>query len=307
MLFYQYKPYFRFVLPQLLVNPEEDDIWSKLKAGEIPCIEAIEKLSKLKEDKHIKLTPLSNKLIVAPLSERASIVECSKNVAMKNTDFITCMSKINFVTEDERALQCLVIGTESCIIHIYDSIFVKEHKQIKINSVPHRISCYGTYDTTSTLVASCRNMKVYVFKNIKDAEAPEAVIDMDCHIINTVVLDNMYAVATISNTLLFYSINKREVKKSGEIQLNHQIICMELLELKHTQTLTAILVALDNNELRLYQDRTLIHVIQLEEHVLSLIFGSYGREEGALILNFKAGGLAIKMLQRQAKLQVYAI
>jgi hypothetical protein len=35
-----------------------------------------------------------------------------------------------------------------------------------------------------------------------------------------------------------------------------------------------------------------------------MVFGNYGREEGTLILNYQSGGLTVKMLQRNAKLNV---
>jgi hypothetical protein len=35
-----------------------------------------------------------------------------------------------------------------------------------------------------------------------------------------------------------------------------------------------------------------------------MCFGPYGREEGALVVNSQSGGIAIKVLQRQAKLNV---
>lgn len=38
-----------------------------------------------------------------------------------------------------------------------------------------------------------------------------------------------------------------------------------------------------------------------------MVFGTFGREEGCLVLNMKSGGLQAKILQRQAKLKSAAI
>lgn len=40
------------------------------------------------------------------------------------------------------------------------------------------------------------------------------------------------------------------------------------------------------------------------ENVTAMRFGPYGREEAALVLAYKSGALTIKMLQRQADLEV---
>jgi hypothetical protein len=35
---------------------------------------------------------------------------------------------------------------------------------------------------------------------------------------------------------------------------------------------------------------------------MGIRFGTFGREEGALVINFKSGGVQVRMLQRRANL-----
>ncbi len=50
--------------------------------------------------------------------------------------------------------------------------------------------------------------------------------------------------------------------------------------------------------------QSLIATIKSDDVVTAMRFGSYGREDAALVLTYRSGALTIKMLQRQAKLDV---
>jgi Bardet-Biedl syndrome 1 protein len=73
--------------------------------------------------------------------------------------------------------------------------------------------------------------------------------------------------------------------------------------MKRTKSITAILVALSNGEIRMYNDKFLISTIKTDDVILGMRFGIFGREEGSLVLNFKNGGISVKMLQRRANLE----
>ena len=60
------------------------------------------------------------------------------------------------------------------------------------------------------------------------------------------------------------------------------------------------LVALANGEVRLYKDKVLMSIITSNDVVAAMRFGKYAREENTLILTFKSGGLAIKILSRNS-------
>jgi Bardet-Biedl syndrome 1 protein len=69
----------------------------------------------------------------------------------------------------------------------------------------------------------------------------------------------------------------------------------------------AVLVALNNGEVRVYNDKYFITTIKIDAIVTGMQFGVFGREEGCLIMNFKSGGLCAKILQRQADLSTSTI
>lgn len=61
-------------------------------------------------------------------------------------------------------------------------------------------------------------------------------------------------------------------------------------------------MGLENGEIRLYNEKQLITVIHAQEPLRGMKFGVYGREDGSLVLNYKNGGLSVKILQRQSRL-----
>mmetsp|Transcript_35731 Transcript_35731/g.35371 ORF Transcript_35731/g.35371 Transcript_35731/m.35371 type:complete len:119 (-) Transcript_35731:412-768(-) len=74
--------------------------------------------------------------------------------------------------------------------------------------------------------------------------------------------------------------------------------------MKRTKSVNAALVALSNGEIRMFNNKFLITTIKTDDVIMGMRFGVFGREEGSLVINFKHGGISVKMLQRQANLSV---
>eukprot|EP00106_Octopus_bimaculoides_P021578 XP_014789020.1 PREDICTED: Bardet-Biedl syndrome 1 protein-like [Octopus bimaculoides] len=92
-------------------------------------------------------------------------------------------------------------------------------------------------------------------------------------------------------------------KRLWNIKLPASVMTMELLDYT-VKGVSAVLVALSNCTVHMYQDRHLIDVIQTPDVVNALKFGRFGREEGNLILTTRSGGLIVKILRRHADLDV---
>jgi len=61
------------------------------------------------------------------------------------------------------------------------------------------------------------------------------------------------------------------------------ILTMELLDHK-PKNVQAVLVALANNEVRLYVDKNHVDTLKTEDSVVAMKFGKFGREESTLVL-----------------------
>ena len=65
---------------------------------------------------------------------------------------------------------------------------------------------------------------------------------------------------------------------------------------------SVIIVALRNGEIRLYNDKHLINIYNLNTRVCALRFGRFGREDAVLVAIAEKGDLHIKILPRKASL-----
>ena len=69
------------------------------------------------------------------------------------------------------------------------------------------------------------------------------------------------------------------------------------------QELSGVFVGLEDGTVRMYIDRHLISTIKLDSAPTALCFGRFGREESTLIVTTRRGGLHVRMLKRDARLQ----
>jgi len=74
------------------------------------------------------------------------------------------------------------------------------------------------------------------------------------------------------------------------------------LEMQRTTLVQGVLISLKNGEIRLYNDKNFISSIKNDDIVTGMVFGTFGREDGFLVLNYASGGLSAKILTRNANL-----
>jgi Bardet-Biedl syndrome 1 protein len=93
-------------------------------------------------------------------------------------------------------------------------------------------------------------------------------------------------------------------KKNHSIYFPCSISCMNLLQLTKARVVKCLVVALQNGEVRLYNGKVLISTTQTDDIVTGIKLGTFGREEGSMVLSFNSGKLTVKILTRNANLEV---
>ncbi|XP_019630714.1 PREDICTED: Bardet-Biedl syndrome 1 protein-like [Branchiostoma belcheri] len=88
-------------------------------------------------------------------------------------------------------------------------------------------------------------------------------------------------------------------KRLWVLTLPANVMTMELMDYK-TRGFKAIMVALDNCEVHVYNEKYLVNTIKTEDIVTGMKFGRFGREDGALVMTTKGGGLIVKILKRNS-------
>ena len=138
------RPYFKFTLPTLEVNPVEQDLWSQAKEDKIDVHVLREMLQSLQsEGSEGLLTVRSLKLLSLEGEEMETFAAVHKHSQLKRQTVITCMGTMKKSMADDDAISCLVIGTESQDVFILDPEAFTVLAKMSLASVPVFLSISG--------------------------------------------------------------------------------------------------------------------------------------------------------------------
>jgi len=304
------RPYYKFTLPPVDIAPVEQEVWAQLRAGKLEVAQALEQLGEAR-DNGVELSTRSINLLalagssLANRAEADAFVASQKALPLVQLTVATCMETLNKNMSGERAISSLVVGTESRHILIMEPSGTAIAKKFLLPSVPVFLAVQGTMDVEYRIVAACRNGNIY---QIKKGKLLGTVIELETQCVGLVLLEKSMLVGCMDGVIHSFHFKG---KKNYSIYCPEPICSMELLSLTRIKSQRALLVALNNGEIRLYNKKHLLHTLLPEvsqgvyqESVTAMRFGPYGREEASLILAYKSGALTIKMLQRQADLEV---
>lgn len=294
------RPYYKFSMPTLEINVTEQELWAQVKDGKINSFTLRESLQGLKNE-GVQLTVRSFKITQVNPSETALLdayVETFKDFPLKKQPVITCMGTLKKSSTDDDAISCLIIGTENCCIYVLDSAAFTVLKTMTLPSVPVFINVSGMYDVEYRIIATCRDGKIYTFKRVNTT--PKHCIELSSQPVGLVRINKTIVVGCMDETLQCVS---DKGKRLWSIKLPASIMSMELLDYT-AKGISAILVALSDSTVHMYQDKHLVDIIQTPDVINALKFGRFGREEGNLILTTRGGGLIVKILRRHADFEI---
>lgn len=288
------RPYFKFTLPALEVNPLEKEVWDQAKEDKIDPLTLKEMLDGIRDKAEIPLSVRSLRFLMLDQQEMEDFVNTYKLLPLKRQTVITCMGTLKKNMADEDAVCCLVIGTESGEIFILDPEAFTILTRVSLPSVPALLDVNGQYDIEYRITVACRNGNVYILR--RDSKRPKYCIELSTQVVGMVRVQKNIIIGTSQETLLGYS---QKGKRLWTVSLPTSIMTMAILEQK-SRSIQAVLVGLKNLEVHLYRDKNLLSVISTPDIVTSLCFGRYGREDDTLIMTTQGGGLIIKILKRTA-------
>lgn len=292
------RPYHKFVLPVVDIAALESEVWSSLKGGKMDPQQAIEALNEAR-DSGVQLTSRSITLLgMQEAKEQADYVDDHKHNKHEQLTVVTCMETLHKNMSNETAVSMLVVGTESRHVLILDTTGTAILKKLQLPDVPVFMAVTGMYEVEYRIVVSCRNGNIYT---IKKGKVIGTVIELETQPCGLEVIDKNIVVGCMDNVIHSFHFKG---KKNYSIYLPETIITMCLMNLQSIRNVKALIVALANGEVRLYNKKHLVSTLKSQDVVTAMRFGAYGRQEASLILCYKSGALTIKMLQRQAKLDV---
>lgn len=299
---YRYmRPYLKFTLPPLDVDPSELEIWEELLKDSIDVRTAHDRLNNARENG----TALSNHSLDFLAIEDAEMqdefmarTKDSKQLLTHQQTSITCMEVLKQNMDEPTAVSMLVLGTENKLVYILDNSALNIATKVELDAVPTFMSVLGLYDVEYRITVACRDGNIYTIKN---GQVLSTVIELETQPVGLVRFDKNIYVGCMDNVIHCFHFKG---KKNHSIYLPCPISCMSLLQLTKSRAAKALVVALNNGEVRLYNGKHLVTTTETKDVVTGVKLGTFGREEGSMVLSFKSGALTVKILQRSANLEV---
>ncbi|KAF0718135.1 Aste57867_1873 [Aphanomyces stellatus] len=294
------RPYYKFSLPVIDVDVEEEKLWAGISKCEVDIPAANHQLNLLRSQ-GIRLTQRSRGfLAIDDIDQQAEYVSRFLDEPLVEQTTIVCMTTINKNMEEKDAISCLVVGTEACQIYILDQQGTSVVSKTSIPSVPVDMVINGLYDVEYRVIVSCRNGSVYTVKN---GELLRSVIELESPACALLQMDKSILVACMDRKIISYHLKG---KKNWSMTMPQDIVAMEAMNLRRTKHTKGILIALRKGEILLYQEKIRVHSFNVDGTLSAMLFGQFGREEASLVLVHKTGALTLKILQRNADLEASA-
>merc|ERR1719247_4080575 len=296
---YRYmRPYLKFTIPMIEIDPVEQEVWQDMQKESIDIRTAYEKLNQARENGTMLSNISIDFLAMEDSDQQTEFVKKNAEGLKSQHTSITCMEVLRLNMDEPTGVSMLVLGTENKMVYILDSSALNIATKVELDAVPSFISVLGLYEVEYRITVACRDGNIYTIKN---GQVLSTVIELETQPVGLVRFDKNIYVGCMDNIMHCFHFKG---KKNHSIYLPCPISCMGLLQLTRTRTAKAICVALNNGEVRLYNGKHLISTIKTDDVVAGMRLAPFGREEGALIMSFKSGSLMVKILQRNANLDV---
>eukprot|EP00397_Hematodinium_sp_SG-2012_P023204 GEMP01024096.1.p1 GENE.GEMP01024096.1~~GEMP01024096.1.p1 ORF type:complete len:593 (+),score=123.82 GEMP01024096.1:73-1851(+) len=298
------KPYLKFTLPSITINRVEQGVWNELLSKENTDMDAaIKKLIQLRDEGKASTRTLDFLAVESAnpsgnlnYEERMEKLHQYQGPSNQNS-CVTCMEVLKLNMDDPTATSMLVVGTEHRMIYILDPPALNVLTSVELDGVPAFMSVIGLYDVEYRVTVACRNGTIY---SIKNGQLLSTTIELETQAVGLVRLEKNVYVGTMDQQIHGYHFKG---KKIWSLQMPAPIVTMCALQSRNVNA-KALLVSLNNGEVRCYNGKHLANTIYIpNDYATGMIFGQYGREENALVMSLKSGGIMVKMLYRNATLQ----
>ena len=297
------RPYYKFTVPDLEVDAKEIEVWESIRDKKLSTADAFDELANMRDagtvltSRSLDLLAIEEGPEVAMRQEQFARANCSDPLVQQTS--ITCMSTIKKNLDDWDAVSCLYLGTEAGQLYILQPSSTGVRNKFQLSSPPVFVASTGLLDVDYRIIVACRNGHIYTIKN---NEVSGLVIELESQPCGLVRTAKNILVGCMNNVVHNFHVKG---KKNYSLYMPASILCMETLDIVRARTVKCLIVSLSNGELRVYNEKNLVslHNMNMNNPVQGLRFGRLGREDNALVVTTKSGGLHVKIMPRQANLE----
>jgi Bardet-Biedl syndrome 1 protein len=305
-IFRMLRPYHRWKCPDVKIVPAEIEIWKGLDDGSIDLPRALDLLGQTREAGH-SLTSRSTELLCLPPDQQESLVNEMKGRKLVQQTIITCMGSIKRNSLDADAPTLLVVGTEANHVVILEQDISSTGFlcEVALPTTPTALCITGMFDVEWRINVAGRDGKIYSIKNGDKkgtAVLTGTVIDPGgSQVVAMARQDKHLWVADMERRLASFTVRGKRTKG---LTTKDDIRDLLVAPVNKGKTGTVLLVGLADGCVSMYTtELELIHSFQVERPVVCMRFGSYGREECALvIIHGQSSSITTMVMRRLADL-----
>ena len=222
-------------------------------------------------------------------------LEDNKNTKILVRNYITCINSIyRDNSSDIKSYSYLIIGTENSLIYVIDHINKEPISKIRIFEVPFLIECKGNYRGDHKIYVAGRGCTIYIIN--KDSIINKFIIPQP--LTNLLVSSSNIYIGTIGKNYISYNLSGAKVYS---IHQPDYITTMEYYY-RSIENMHIIIIALKNNEIRLYNEKKIIMTLNFNETIFGMKFGKFDTINDCLVLFTYSGSLIIRSFGKENKL-----
>jgi len=293
------RPYYKFTCPPGNADYREVDLWDQAAKDQLDGPGLQREIVRIR-DSGVALTSRSlDLLLLESVQAMEEFILATRGQKLSRANPITCMTTVRKDKATPKGPCQLIVCTELGYVYIMDPTGTAIHQTITMPSPPAMARTVGLLNVDYRITVASRDGKIY---NIKDREVLGLPIELESEVVGMIRASKNIILGCRNCTVHCYHVKGR---KHWSVYLPAHILAMEHLEsLSYaTSQSTCYVVALANSELHVYNEKHLVSVTSLDEPVLCVHWGKFGREDNTLISILKSGALDVKILPRTANME----
>lgn len=223
------KPYFKYTVPSLIIEPLELEIWKKLPS-DLP-MNYEKHVNELRSMNISHMSSLSQKFITLSENEREPFIKENMEPKLERLPTIVAMATIYKSIEEEKCPNCLVIATEASDILIMDAQSFNILHQARVcnfKATPDMISASGSYQNDFKIVIATREGSLCILR--KNWLEGREIVKLEVPATSMCLLPIDQTIVVLSNSLMCYS---KKGKMLWTMSMPEPVLCMTPVSLPH--------------------------------------------------------------------------
>lgn len=230
ILFYRnMKPYFKYTVPSLMIEPLEIELWKKLPS-DLP-MNYEKHINDLKSMNISQMSSLSQRLISISKDEREVFIRENMEPKLERLPTIVAMATIFKSIEEEKSPNCLIIATEASDVLIMDAQsfnILHTARVCNFKATPDMISASGSFQNDFKIVIATREGSLCILR--KNWLEGREIVKLETPATSMCLLPIDQTIVVLSNSLMCYS---KKGKMLWSMAMSEPVLCMTPVSLPH--------------------------------------------------------------------------